>query len=192
MEVTGVTRRDFLRTGGAVALAATTGSLLSACGSSHAQTSSYWENQAYPLLSVDLPGGAVVKGYAAPAFRPVFDAFVKNFTDRNEIGASVAGTLKGLPVLEAWGGFADALAPKPSQAWQRDTVSLVFSCTKGATALCAHLLDGVRADLLRHRELGMVTNVACKWGFFNLGQFAARYREQFGELPHETLRAVRR
>lgn len=52
-------------------------------------------------------------------------------------------------------------------------------------------LDGARADLLLHRELGMVTNTAHKWGFFNLGQFAARYREQFGELPHETLRRAK-
>jgi AraC-like DNA-binding protein len=49
-------------------------------------------------------------------------------------------------------------------------------------------LDGVRAELLMHRELGMVTTTAFKWGFFNLGLFAARYRERFGELPHETLR----
>lgn len=53
-------------------------------------------------------------------------------------------------------------------------------------------LDGVRADLLRDREVGMVTTAAYKWGFFNLGQFAARYREQFGELPHDTLRSARR
>lgn len=53
-------------------------------------------------------------------------------------------------------------------------------------------LDGVRADFLLHRELGMVTNTAYKWGFFNLGQFAARYRAHFGELPHETLRGARR
>jgi AraC-like DNA-binding protein len=52
-------------------------------------------------------------------------------------------------------------------------------------------LDGARADLLLHRELGMVTNTAHKWGFFNLGQFAARYREQFGELPNETLRKAK-
>ncbi|WP_195763812.1 helix-turn-helix transcriptional regulator [Pseudoduganella rivuli] len=53
-------------------------------------------------------------------------------------------------------------------------------------------LDGARADLLLHREQGMVGNTACKWGFFNLGHFAGRYRERFGELPHQTLRRVTR
>jgi CubicO group peptidase (beta-lactamase class C family) len=79
-------------------------------------------------------------GYCAAAFRPVFDAFVANFQNRNEIGASIAVTVKGSPVLEAWGGYADALSAAPSVPWNRDTVSLVFSCTKGATALCAHIL----------------------------------------------------
>ena len=36
-----------------------------------------------------------------------------------------------------WGGVAD---PKTKAPWTRDTVSIVFSCTKGATALCAHVL----------------------------------------------------
>ena len=36
-----------------------------------------------------------------------------------------------------WGGVADA---RSGAAWERDTVSIVHSCTKGATALCAHVL----------------------------------------------------
>ena len=32
-----------------------------------------------------------------------------------------------------------------------------------------------------------VANVANRWGFWHLGQFAADYREQFGELPSHTL-----
>ena len=30
--------------------------------------------------------------------------------------------------------------PDDGRAWERDTVSIVHSCTKGATALCAHVL----------------------------------------------------
>ena len=30
--------------------------------------------------------------------------------------------------------------PKNGTPWKQDTVSIVFSCTKGATALCAHIL----------------------------------------------------
>lgn len=136
----GVTRRDFLRTSGVVAAAVATGKLLSGCGVSQAQSSTFWDNQSNTELTVELPSGALVKGYVAPAFRSVFDTFVANFAERSEIGTSLAITLKGTPVLEAWGGYSDTLAAKPSKPWTRDTVSLVFSCTKGATALCAHLL----------------------------------------------------
>ena len=40
-------------------------------------------------------------------------------------------------MVDLWGGVAD---PKTGRAWTRDTVGIVFSCTKGATALCAHML----------------------------------------------------
>src|SRR5690606_39293678 len=40
-------------------------------------------------------------------------------------------------LVDLWGGMADPAAQRP---WTRDTVSIVFSCTKGATAICAHVL----------------------------------------------------
>jgi CubicO group peptidase (beta-lactamase class C family) len=40
-------------------------------------------------------------------------------------------------VVDLWGGFADEARTRP---WTKDTISIVFSCTKGATALCAHIL----------------------------------------------------
>lgn len=49
-------------------------------------------------------------------------------------------------------------------------------------------LQAVREDLLAGHHGGTVTVAAMRWGFSNLGTFAARYREQFGELPSETLR----
>jgi len=48
-------------------------------------------------------------------------------------------------------------------------------------------LNGVRRDLLRSEESVQITDVANRWGFWHLGQFAADYRRQFGELPSETL-----
>ena len=52
-------------------------------------------------------------------------------------------------------------------------------------------LRGVRDDLKACRHGGTVTGVALHWGFSNLGTFSARYREQFGELPSESLRMAR-
>lgn len=78
-----------------------------------------------------------VQGDCAPAFRAVRDEFERNFAERGDVGASVCVTLDGEPVVDLWGGLADPAARRP---WQRDTIGLVFSSTKGAAALCAHML----------------------------------------------------
>jgi CubicO group peptidase (beta-lactamase class C family) len=43
----------------------------------------------------------------------------------------------GRPVVDLWGGLADRDANRP---WNEDTIVEVASSTKGATAICAHLL----------------------------------------------------
>jgi CubicO group peptidase (beta-lactamase class C family) len=67
----------------------------------------------------------------------VANEFEKNFREREEVGASVCITHEGRTVLDLWGGL---VRPGDAAPWQRDTVSIVFSCTKGAVALCAHVL----------------------------------------------------
>ena len=49
-------------------------------------------------------------------------------------------------------------------------------------------LSSVRDELLRAPADVLVADVANRWGFWHMGQFAADYRRQFGELPSETLR----
>ena len=78
-----------------------------------------------------------VRGLWHPSFRKVRDEFVRNFSERGELGASVSVRIAGLPVVDLWGGVAN---PATGQAWGRDTLVHVWSCTKGATALCAHVL----------------------------------------------------
>lgn len=87
-------------------------------------------------VSLALPQG-LVEGICAPAFRPVRDAFVENFRSKGEIGASLCVIRGGETLVDLWGGLA---RPSQSSPWTRDTVSIVYSCTKGATALCAHIL----------------------------------------------------
>ncbi len=88
-------------------------------------------------IDEDLGEGGRLQGHCAPGFEPVLDAFRANFAERREVGATVCVMRHGETVVDLWGGIAD---PKAGTPWQRDTVSVVFSCTKGATALCAHLL----------------------------------------------------
>jgi CubicO group peptidase (beta-lactamase class C family) len=78
-----------------------------------------------------------IDGTAARGFERIAEAFERNFGERGEVGASVSVTVDGKTVVDLWGGTAD---PKTNAPWQKDTVGIVFSCTKGATALCAHML----------------------------------------------------
>jgi CubicO group peptidase (beta-lactamase class C family) len=78
-----------------------------------------------------------VQGYCDERFAQVGEEFRRNFAERGELGASVAVTLAGQTVVDLWGGFADA---DRSRAWEEDTICVTFSCTKGAVALCAHML----------------------------------------------------
>ena len=78
-----------------------------------------------------------VQGQVADRFAPVREAFARNFSEYGEVGASLRVALHGEIVADLWGGIADQKTQAP---WQEDTVSVVFSCTKGATAICAHTL----------------------------------------------------
>ena len=49
-------------------------------------------------------------------------------------------------------------------------------------------LQRVRRDLLRESPDRSISDIAASWGFWHMGQFAAVYRGQFGELPSETVR----
>ncbi|MEU1534513.1 serine hydrolase domain-containing protein [Streptomyces fagopyri] len=57
--------------------------------------------------------------------------------DEGDAGASVAVFVDGEPVVDVWGGFADADRANP---WRRDTITNVWSVTKTMTALCALIL----------------------------------------------------
>lgn len=52
----------------------------------------------------------------------------------------------------------------------------------------ARRLSGAHRDLWRAEADGIqVTDIANRWGFWHMGQFASDYRKQFGELPSHTL-----
>src|SRR5262245_54360656 len=78
-----------------------------------------------------------IDGFCDPRFSRVKDAFAKNFAVENEVGASFAATVDGVPVVDLWGGSADPARTRP---WQRDTLANVWSTTKAMAALCGHVL----------------------------------------------------
>jgi CubicO group peptidase (beta-lactamase class C family) len=78
-----------------------------------------------------------IDGECDARFNRVKQAFIDNFERREEIGAAVAVTIAGRPVVDLWAGHRDADRTRP---WQRDTIVNVWSTTKGLCALCAHRL----------------------------------------------------
>ena len=90
-----------------------------------------------------------VEGFCQPEFKSVAKQFIKNF-EGEEVGASICMTVEGETVVDLWGGLK---AGSDAADWNEDTVSVVFSCTKGATALCAHhLIDQGLLDI--HEKVG--------------------------------------
>ena len=78
-----------------------------------------------------------VSGKCDPKFAKVKEEFERNFAERGEVGASVCLSVNGETAVDLWGGMAN---PETNDPWQEDTISIVFSCTKAAVALCAHIL----------------------------------------------------
>src|SRR3954449_5495810 len=76
-------------------------------------------------------------GWTAPEFENVREVFEKNFADGMEVGAAFTAYHRGAPVVDIWGGTADEESGRP---WEHDTMVVVFSTTKGATAICANRL----------------------------------------------------
>ena len=78
-----------------------------------------------------------IDGWTAPGFERVRAKFEQNFDEGLEFGAAFAAYHRGELVADLWGGIADRSTGRP---WERDTIALVFSTTKGVTAVCANVL----------------------------------------------------
>lgn len=78
-----------------------------------------------------------IHGHCDERFAAVRSAFEANFRERGEHGAAVSVLIGGKPVVDLWGGWADAARTRP---WERETLVNVWSTGKGPTALCAHIL----------------------------------------------------
>ncbi len=82
------------------------------------------------------PNRAYVCGYIKPGFEAVREAFVENFTRRGELGAACCIYYRGEKVVDLWGGIRNKVTGEP---WEEGTMALVFSSTKGLSAMCLAL-----------------------------------------------------
>jgi len=76
-------------------------------------------------------------GWTAQGWERVAEAFEGNFEHQHEVGAAFSAYHRGDKVVDLWGGVADETT---GATWDEDTMVVVFSTTKGATALCANML----------------------------------------------------
>ncbi len=104
-----------------------------------------------------------IHGTIDPRFERVRAELERNFLERGEVGAAVHAVVGGKPVVDLWGGLAD---PRRGTPWTEDTLAMVHSSTKGATALCAHMLAA-------RGELDLDAPVARYWP-----EFAAAGKER--------------
>jgi len=114
-------------------------------------------------MRIDQPTPAGrIQGSCDARFAELLETFHANFSNRNELGASVAVSLNGKPVVDLWGGHRD----EAGTPWTENTTSIIWSATKGATALCAHM--------------------AAYRGLLDLDAPVARYWPEFAEAGKET------
>jgi CubicO group peptidase (beta-lactamase class C family) len=73
-----------------------------------------------------------IYGYVAPGFEEVGAEFERNFAERGEIGAAVSAYWRGEKVVDLWGGRR---SPEGDAPWSEDTMVIVFSTTKGLSAM---------------------------------------------------------
>ncbi len=77
-----------------------------------------------------------ISGFVKPGFEEVKEAFVENFELRDELGAACCIYHKGEKVVDLWGGIRNESTGEP---WEEDTKVLVWSTTKGLSALAMAL-----------------------------------------------------
>jgi CubicO group peptidase (beta-lactamase class C family) len=81
--------------------------------------------------------GVTVHGFVDEGFGPVMDEFVRNFDQRSDVGAGCTVYVRGRVAVDVWAGVADRRSGRP---FERNTMTVMFSCTKGVMAVCAYLL----------------------------------------------------
>jgi CubicO group peptidase (beta-lactamase class C family) len=79
----------------------------------------------------------MIDGRTAPGFERVREAFAANFAEGLEVGSAFAAYRDGEMLVDLWGGEADRERGLP---WREDSLQLIFSGSKGLTAICILML----------------------------------------------------
>lgn len=86
-------------------------------------------------------------------FQEIADIFFRQ-GENSPGGSSLAIFQNGKPVLNVWHGES-----KPNQPWNQDTISIIFSCSKGLASILAH-------RLIQEGKLDLEQKVSFYWPEF--------------------------
>ena len=79
-----------------------------------------------------MPNPVEIEGAVRIGFEPARDAFAENFAKRRELGGGCCVYYQGEKVVDLWGGSRNKETGEP---WERDTMVIVYSSTKGLAAM---------------------------------------------------------
>lgn len=77
-----------------------------------------------------------IEGHVSAGFEALRDAFAENFSQRHEVGGACCVYHRGEKLVDLWGGVRNKSTGEP---WQKDTMVIVYSATKGLAAMTLSL-----------------------------------------------------
>ena len=87
----------------------------------------------------------MIEGHCDERFQKIHQILEKQIENGFEIGASVALELEGKEVVNLYGGYSK---PDKSSRWEQDTITNVWSVTKGVVGACViKLIDEGKLDV---------------------------------------------
>jgi CubicO group peptidase (beta-lactamase class C family) len=88
-----------------------------------------WANRGMTVSSIE---STIVDGQVSRGFEAVREAFADNFAQRFELGGACCAYYRGEKIVDLWGGLRNK---RTSEPWERDTMVIVYSATKGLAAM---------------------------------------------------------
>ncbi len=104
-------------------------------------------------VETEFKSSAEIKGSCHEDFQEVAETFALNFNKYEELGSSICVVIDGETTVDLWAGYKNE---QRKDEWDENTLSVAFSSTKAALALCAHLL-------IEREELNIKEKVTKYW-----------------------------
>jgi len=89
------------------------------------------------LIETEFASSVPIKGKCHKDFQGVAETFAQNFDKYKEIGSLICLVVDGEIIVDLWAGYKNE---QRTDVWAENTLSVAFSSTKAALALCAHIL----------------------------------------------------